>query len=114
MANAGIKSSQAGTELNAIFSRLATNTGKSRDAIEELGIQFFDANGKARPFSKILDELREKTKGMTDEQKTNFANTVAGMRAQAGLNAMLNATSKDYDKLKKSIYNADGASKEAR
>lgn len=111
MANAGIKSSQAGTELNAIFSRLATNTNGARDAIEELGVQFYNSDGSARPFAQVLDEIREKTKGMTDEQKTNFANTVAGMRAQAGLNAMLNASATDYDKLKNSIYNADGASK---
>ena len=112
MANAGIKSSQAGTELNAIFSRLATNTNGARDAIEELGIKFYDANGKARPFAQILDELRVATKDMTDEQKTAFTNTVAGMRAQAGLNAMLNATDADYKKLTESINNADGASKE--
>ena len=111
MANAGIKSSQAGTELNAIFSRLATNTNGARKEIESLGVKFYDAQGNARPFAQVLDEIREKTKGMTDEQKTNFANTVAGMRAQAGLNAMLNATDEDYNKLKDSIYNADGASK---
>ena len=112
MANAGIKSSQAGTELNAIFTRLATNTNGAREEIEKLGIKFYDAKGNARPFANILDELRVKTKGFTDEQKANFASTVAGQRAQAGLNAMLNASAEDYAKLKNEIANADGASKE--
>ena len=112
MANAGIKSSQAGTELNAIFTRLATNTNGAREEIEKLGIKFYDAKGNARPFANILDELRVKTKGFTDEQKANFASTVAGQRAQAGLNAMLNASAEDYAKLKNEISNADGASKE--
>lgn len=111
MANAGIKSSQAGTELNAIFTRLATNTNGAREEIEKLGIKFYDAKGNARPFANILDELRVKTKGFTDEQKANFASTVAGQRAQAGLNAMLNASAEDYAKLKNEIANADGASK---
>lgn len=111
MANAGIKSSQAGTELNAIFTRLSTNTNGARDAIQGLGIDFFDANGTARPFSQVLGELREKTKDLTDEQKVNLANNIAGQRAQAGLLAMLNASASDYDKLTTAIGNTDGAAK---
>lgn len=111
MANAGIKASQAGTELNSIYTRLSVNTSHARDAIEGLGIQFYDSNGKARSWGTILDEMRIKTAKMTDAEKTAFANRVAGQRAQAGLLAMLNATSADYDNLTKSINNADGAAK---
>lgn len=111
MANAGIKASQAGTELNAIYTRLSVNTSHARDAIEGLGISFYDSNGKARAWGTILDEMRIKTANMTDAEKTAFANRVAGQRAQAGLLAMLNATSADYDNLTKSINNADGAAK---
>ena len=111
MANAGIKASQAGTELNAIYTRLSVNTSHARDEIEGLGISFYDSNGKARSWGTILDEMRIKTAKMTDAEKTAFANRVAGQRAQAGLLAMLNATSADYDKLTKSINNADGAAK---
>lgn len=111
MANAGIKASQAGTELNAIYTRLSVNTSHARDAIEGLGISFYDSNGSARSWGTILDEMRIKTAKMTDAEKTAFANRVAGQRAQAGLLAMLNATSADYDNLTKSINNADGAAK---
>ena len=109
MANSGIKASQAGTELNSIFTRLSVNTSGARDAIEKLGVQFFDETGSARKFSDILGELRTATADMTDEQKTAFANTVAGTRAQAGLLAMLNATEADYNKLSEAVNNADGA-----
>lgn len=112
MANSGIKASSAGTQLNSIFTRLSTNTGKSRDAIEGLGISFFDSTGKARDLSDVIDELRAATANYTDEQKTNLANTIAGTRAQSGLLAVLNASQEDYDKLTESINNADGASKE--
>ena len=106
-----IKASQAGTELNAIYTRLSVNTSHARDAIEGLGISFYDSNGSARSWGTILDEMRIKTAKMTDAEKTAFANRVAGQRAQAGLLAMLNATSSDYDNLTKSINNADGAAK---
>lgn len=109
MANAGIKSSQAGTELNSIFTRLSTNTSGARDAIEALGISFYDEKGNARDFGKVLEELRASTKGMNNEQKINLANTIAGQRAQAGLLAMLNASEADYRKVTAAIQDADGA-----
>jgi len=109
MANSGIKASQAGTELNSIFTRLSTNTNGARDAIEEMGISFYTSTGDARAFGDVLGDLREATKGMTKEQKMNFANTVAGQRAQAGLLAMLNATTEDYNKLTEAVNNCEGA-----
>ena len=109
MANAGIKASQAGTELNSIFTRLGTNTNGARDAIEALGISFYKSDGSARAYGDVLRDLRAATKNMTQEQKINFANTVAGQRAQAGLLAMLNATEEDYNKLTEAIQDCDGA-----
>lgn len=109
MANSGIKASTAGTELNNIFTRLATNTDGAADTLKELGIDFFDSTGKARDLSDIMDALRKATERYTDEQKSNIANTLAGTRAQAGLLAILNASEEDYNKLADAINNADGA-----
>lgn len=111
MANVGLKGSMAGTALNSIMTRLSTNTNGAQDAIKKLGIEFFNSDGTARKFSDVMQELRKATADMTDEQKTAFANTVAGERAQKGLLAILNAEEQDYNKLSKAINNADGASK---
>ena len=110
MANAGIKSSMAGTALNSIFTRLATNTKGARDEIEKLGISFYDEHGKANDLSDIFDQLRIKTKDFTDEERSMFAKTVAGTSAQKGLLAILNASEKDYRKLTEAVNHADGAS----
>lgn len=112
MANAGIKGTMAGTSLNSIMTRLSTNTNGARDAIEELGVAFFNEDGSARNLTDVMTELREATADMTTEQKANFANTVAGMEAQKGLSAILNATEDDYNKLSAAIQNADGCALE--
>ena len=112
MANAGIKGTMAGTSLNSIMTRLSTNTNGARDAIEELGVAFFNEDGSARSLTDVMGELREATADMTTEQKANFANTVAGMEAQKGLSAILNATEGDYNKLSAAIQNADGCALE--
>lgn len=111
MANSGIKSTQAGTALNSVLTRLATNSSGAADAIAALGVNFYDSAGNARPLGTVMGELREATKGMNQEQKSSLANTVAGMEAQKGLLAILNASEEDYNKLAGAISNADGASK---
>lgn len=109
MANSAIKGTMAGTALNSIFTRLSTNTGGARDALKELGIDFFDANGSARDLSDVMNELRESTRTYSDKQKSSLANTIAGTEAQKGLLAILNASTEDYNKLADAVNNADGA-----
>lgn len=109
MANSGIKATMSGTALNAIFTRLSTNTSGAADAMHELGIEFFNSDGKARDLSDVMDELRNATAGMNAEQKSNLANTIAGTEAQKGLLAILNASEEDYNKLADAINHADGA-----
>lgn len=111
MANAGVKSTMAGTALNSIFTRLSTNTNGAADALEGLGIAFYDEKGYANDLSDIMDQLRIKTADMNDEQRSQLANTIAGTQAQKGLLAILNASEEDYNKLADAINNADGAAK---
>ena len=110
MANSGTKASMAGTALNSIMTRLSTNTHHARDTLEELGIKFFDAQGNARPLVDVMEELRDATANMNDEQKTSVANAIAGTNSQKGLLAILNASETDYNKLANAIDNAAGAS----
>lgn len=112
MANRGLKGSMAGTSLNSVMTRLATNTSGAREAIEKLGVKFYDTSGNARALGDVMTELRDATKGMNNEQKTALANTVAGMEAQKGLLAILNATDDEYNSLADSIKNSTGAAQE--
>lgn len=119
MANSGIKASMGGTALNSIMTRLATDAGASSKKLgalgtltKKLGVEFYDAKGNARDLSKVMEEMRKATKGMTDEEKSNIAKKIAGTEAQKGLLAILNASEKDYKKLSKAINNSDGAAKD--
>lgn len=111
MANAGLKGSMSGTALSTTLTRLATNTKGARDAVEELGVQFYNEDGTASDLNSVLKGLRKATANLTAEQKSNIAKTVAGQEAQKGLLAILNAQESDYKKLESAIYNADGAAK---
>jgi len=109
MANAGVKGSMAGTALAGVISRLSDDTNGARSAIEDLGVEFYNTDGSARPLKNVMDELRAATKNMTTQEKAELASTVAGQEAKKGLLAILDATAADYDKLADSIYNSKGA-----
>lgn len=112
MANAGVKGSMAGTSLSSIITRLGTNTNGARDAIEELGVEFYNSDGSARSLSEILKELCDATARMDTEQKAALASTVAGMEAQKGLLAILNQGSAAYEELEGKIKNCSGTADE--
>ncbi len=111
MANSGVKGSMAGTALNAIMSRLAGNTNGATECINNLGVEFYHADGSARALGDVIDELRVATAGLTTEEKTQIAATVAGEEAKKGLLAVLNATAEDYNKLKTAINECSGSAK---
>lgn len=124
MANQGVKASNAGTTLRSIISRLATNTSEARDTLEELGVSFYDADGNARELigslgadgvagtaddtTGVLDELREAMSGLNDEQKSTIEKTIAGQKGLAGLAAIVNTSTDDWNKLKEEVQDCNG------
>ena len=119
MANAGVKSSMAGTSLNAIITRLSTDAGASTKSLgalgtltEKLGVAFYNADGSARPLKDVLLESREVWKNLTTEEKQNYANKIAGMEAAKSWNAIMNASNEDIAELTDSIRESNGAAKE--
>ena len=109
MANAGIKGSEAGTTLRNILTRLAKPTKESADAMEALGISLTDDSGHMYSFMEIVEQLRDRFSGLTEEQKTFYAAELAGQRGMSGLLAVVNAAEGDFETLTAAITNSTGA-----
>lgn len=112
MANAGIKSSQAGTSLRSAITNLANPTSKMSKAIDDLGLSITDANGEMLPFKDVMDELRTKFAGLTEEQQAQYAASIFGKEAMSGMLAVINAGEKDYEKLTQATREYNGAASE--
>lgn len=109
MANQGIKGSQAGTALRSMLTRLAAPTKEVSGTMQKLGVHLTDSQGKMLPFRDVIKQLREKFKGLSEEQKAQAAASIAGERGMSGLLAIVNAGGKDFDALTASIDHCDGA-----
>lgn len=109
MANSGIKASQAGTSLRSMLSRLVKPTDEVQTAMDTLGISMTDSQGNIKSFDSLVGDLRTSFSGLSEAEKTQMASSLAGQEAMSGLLAIVNASDEDFDKLKNSIYNCDGA-----
>ena len=112
MANSGIKGSQAGTALRNLFTRMAKPTKDSAAAMEQLGVSLTDSEGNMKDFNTIMLELRDGFSGLSKAEKAQAASALAGQYGMSGLLAIVNSSDKDFNKLKDSIYGADGAAQE--
>lgn len=111
MANAGIKGGEAGTALRAILTRLVKPPKDAAAALDELGISAKNSDGTMKPLREVIGDLREKFAGLDDSQKAQYAASIAGQEAMSGLLAIVGASDSDFEKLTKSIDNANGAAK---
>ena len=109
MANQGIKGSEAGTALRAMMTRLVKPTKESGEAMDILGLNILDANGKMKPFRDIIADIREGMKKLSPDSKAAVAGMLAGQEAMSGLLALVNSPYEDFDKLAGAIDNSSGA-----
>lgn len=111
MANAGIKSSQAGTALRSILSNLQGEVKFSGQQFGELTIQTTNADGSMRSLSDILTDCRAAFSKMSESERASNAEMVVGREAMSGFLALMTAAPSDIDKLSAAIENCDGSSK---
>ncbi len=108
MANAGIKSSQAGTALRTIMNNLAGDVKISGQAIGDVTIATTNADGSMRSLSDILADCRTAFGHLTESEKAQAAESLVGKNAMSGFLALMNAAPADIEKLSGAINNCDG------
>lgn len=109
MANSGVKGSIAGTALRNTFNGLLEGVTLTGAAFGEYEYCAVKADGTMKDFGDTIDELRAYFDQMTEAERVNNAQAIAGQRGYNGLLAILNATDADYASLTESINNCTGA-----
>lgn len=112
MSDAGVKGSQAGTTLRGGLTRIVKPTKQVKEAMEELGVEFYNSNGTMKSLTQIIQTLQEHTKGLTDEIKNQALAQIFGTEALSGMMALVNRGSSELDKMTKSFEKCDGSAKE--
>lgn len=109
MANAGIKSTQAGTSLRTIMTNLSGEVKICGDSIGEITVATTNADGSMRDLSGILADCRSAFSGLSESEKAAAAESLVGKNAMSGFLALMNAGEGDIAKLSGAIDNCNGA-----
>ena len=115
MANAGVKGGEAGTALNAIMTRLATDTKGCATELAKYGVKVYDAQGNMNSLSSILTGVRGVWNNLTDEQQANLAKTIAGTNQFSALQTIMSGLSDEaiasgmsFSDYAEALQNCDG------
>ena len=112
MSMSGIKGSQAGTALRTMLTNMVKPTEAMAIAMEELGIEVANEDGTMKSLDEILSILRGSFDGLTEEQKSYYAASIAGKEGMSGLLSLMNLTQEEYDAISASMSNAAGVAEE--
>lgn len=78
---AGIKGSDAGTSLKTMLTRLVPQTEKASTAMEELGLEFTNADGSFKSLTEISEQLATGLADLSQEERTRALATIFGSDA---------------------------------
>lgn len=87
-AQAGLLGSDAGTSFRSMLQRLAKPTGDAKQAMDDLGISAFDAQGNFVGLEAFAGQLQTGLKDLTTEQRANAIVTIFGADAQRAANVL--------------------------
>lgn len=108
LANAGIKGGMAGNALKNIMLNLSAPAKAGADAMKELGINVFDAQGQMLPLTDIMKQFETNLAGVADNRKAALLKDIFGKEQISSFNVLLSAGSKNLADFTKTLENAGG------
>ena len=109
----GLKGSDAGTSLKTMLTALANPSKKAAEAMADLGLAAFDANGKFVGMASLQKQVRDGAKNLSDAQRGQAFATIFGTDAMRAANVLMQDTD-GFDKWKAGVSEAGTAAKNAQ
>ncbi len=83
-----LKGSDAGTSFKTMLSFLQPKSDDARDAMKDLGLEFYDAHGRFVGITEVAGQLQTKLGGLTQEQRMATMYTIFGSDAIRAANVL--------------------------
>lgn len=82
LAQGGFKNmADAGTSMKTLLTSLQAPSDTAAGALKKLKVSFYDAAGASRPLGEVLEEVRQKLAGLTDEKRNKAIQDIFGSDA---------------------------------
>ncbi len=93
----------AGTSFKTFVQRLTPESKQAAAAMQELGLEFFDARGKMKTMAEIAGELQEGLAGLSDEARNEALKTIFGTDAIRTATALAKTGAEGFRELSAAI-----------
>jgi TP901 family phage tail tape measure protein len=114
-ANAGLIGSDAGTSFKTMLLAMANPTGVTQKKMDELGVSFYDAQGKFLGLSGVADMLQKRLSGLTEQERNAALGQIFGNDAIRAATILYKDGAKGVEKWAKGVneqgYATDTAAK---
>ena len=107
LAAGGIKGSEAGTQLKAIFMQLGQSAKRAQ--LKRLGIDVVDSQGNFLSLVDIVGQLDKRLSKMGAAKRSGIINSIFGARGAVAINNMLNQGVDALKGYEEALKNANGA-----
>ena len=112
LGNAGLQGSIATRALSAAMTRLASPTSEMKRTMEDLGVEFFNAQGQFVGMEGLVGNLNDSFKGLTQQQQQAALGTLFGTEAVKQFNILLSAGVDELSAFTTELENAQGTAQE--
>jgi TP901 family phage tail tape measure protein len=102
----GIKGAEAGTALKSMLTNMMSNTNAVKDAWRDLGVSLYDSEGAMRALPDVIGDLETAMAGMTEQQRNQYIQTLAGTYGMKALQTLLAEGKSGWDDMTASIEDA--------
>jgi len=109
LGDANLQGSMATRSLATAFLRLADPTKEMTGVMEELNIEFFNANGEFIGATELIGVLQDRFKGLTDEQKSAALSTLFGAEAVKQFSVLVGVGAESLEDYQESITDTTAA-----
>lgn len=109
----GIKGSDAGTALRSMMANLMRGTEETTAILKSMNVSLYDSEGQMRTLPDIMAQLSTAMAGMSEEQRHNIAQTLAGTHGMRAMNTLIAEGVPGWEAMEEGIANAATAQETA-
>lgn len=112
LADNGKKGAEGGTVLRNMILSLTAPTDNARQALTELGVSVFDAEGQMRSMPDIIMDLGASLEDLTEEEKQVALSKIFNKADIGAVNSLLGVSAERWEQLANEIENSKGTAEE--
>lgn len=105
--------SDLGTSFKTFLQRLVPTSNAAATVMDELGLEFFDAQGNMKSMAEVAEQLRQGLGGLSEEAQNEALNTLFGSDASRTAIGLMNQGAEGIERVKALLEDTDAGAQAA-